>query len=335
MNAYPSVIRRKRIGSTAKWPGLREEQAGTSDKSNQQEESTVTRTPVVTPFRPPEPVAAVIPNGLVPPSCRPEVMTITPQIAQEWTSLNTRNRAVRYTKVAQYARDMKAGNWMLNGETVKIAADGTILDGQHRLYACIQADVPFETVVIRGLPPEAQDTIDTGMARKFADQLALRGEVNTPLLGAIARWALRWLRGAKMGGATDLDPTHEEMFALLEADPRIREACTWAVAVRGRFKSVAGSVWGMAWLLFHGSDHLAAEVFLEKVLSGEDCPAGHPALAFRNRIWNAREAGERLTPHEQLAYLIIAWNAFKEDRTLKLVKFPNGKLTVKTFPDVK
>ena len=82
----------------------------------------MTRTPVVTPFRPPEPVAAVIPNGLVPPSCRPEVMTITPQIAQEWTTLNTRNRAVRYTKVAQYARDMKAGNWMLNGETVKIAA---------------------------------------------------------------------------------------------------------------------------------------------------------------------------------------------------------------------
>ena len=95
---------------------------------------------------------------------------------------------------------------MLNGETVKIASDGTILDGQHRLYACIQAGVPFETVVIRGLPPEAQDTIDTGMARKFADQLALRGEVNTPLLAAITRWAMRWLRGAKMGGAADLDP---------------------------------------------------------------------------------------------------------------------------------
>jgi hypothetical protein len=295
----------------------------------------VSKPPVITPFRPPEPRVAADSNGASPPACKPEVMTVTPQIAQEWTGLNTRNRAVRYTKVAQYARDMRAGNWMLNGETVKIAADGTILDGQHRLYACIQAGVPFETVVIRGLPAEAQDTIDTGMARKFADQLALRGEVNTPLLGAIARWALRWLRGAKMSGATDLDPTHEEMFTLLEADPRIREACMWAVNVRGRFKSVSGSVWGMAWLLFHGSDHLAAEVFLDKCLTGEDCPAGHPALAFRNRIWNAREAGERLTTYEQLAYLIIAWNAFKEDRPLKLVKFPNGKLTVKNFPDVK
>ena len=291
--------------------------------------------PVITPFRPPEPAVAVNPNGTAPPVCKPEVMTITPDLAREWTGLNTRNRPVRYTKVAQYARDMRAGNWMLNGETVKIAADGTILDGQHRLYACIQAEMAFETVVIRGLAPEAQDTIDTGMARKFADQLTLRGEVNTPLLGAIARWALRWLRGVKMSGTTDQDPTHEEMLALLDADPRIREACVWAVAVRSRFKSVAGSVWGMAWLLFHGSDHLAAEVFLEKCLTGEDCPAGHPALAFRSRIWNAREAGERLTTYEQLAYLIIAWNAFKEDRPLKLVKFPNGKLTAKNFPEVK
>ena len=286
------------------------------------------------PFRPAEPDATAV-NGAAPAVCKPEVVTVTPDLAREWTGLNTRNRKVRYTKVAQYARDMRAGNWMLNGETIKIAADGTILDGQHRLYACIQAETPFETIVIRGLPLEAQDTIDTGMARKFADQLALRGEVNTPLLGAIARWALRWLRGAKMSGASELDPTHEEMFALLETDPRIREACTWAVAVRGRFRSVNGSVWGMAWLLFHGSDHLAAEVFLEKVLTGEDCPSGHPALAFRNRIWNAREAGERLTPYEQLAYLIIAWNAFKEDRPLKIVKFPNGKLTVKNFPEVK
>jgi hypothetical protein len=291
-------------------------------------------TPVITPFQPQDPAAAS-PDGTAPAVCKPEVLTITPDLAREWTGLNTRNRPVRYTKVAQYARDMKAGNWVLNGESVKIAGDGTILDGQHRLYACIQADVPFETLVVRGLLLEAQDTIDTGMARKFADQLALRGEVNTPLLGAIARWALRWLRGVKMSGSTELDPTHEEMFAFLEADPRVREACSWAVAVKGRFRSVNGSVWGMAWLLFHGSDHVAAEVFLEKVLTGEDCPAGHPALAFRNRIWNAREAGERLTPYEQLAYLIIAWNAFKEDRTMKLLKFTAGKLTAKNFPEVK
>lgn len=291
--------------------------------------------PVLTPFKPPEGKTAASPNGSTQAVPVPEIVTITPDLARDWTLLNTRNRKVRYMTVERFARDMAAGNWVLNGESIKIAADGTVLDGQHRLYACIKAETPFQSVVIRGLPLEAQDTIDTGMARKFADQLTLRGEVNTAILGAIARWAYRWLHGVKMSGATDQDPTHNEMFALLEAEPRIREASTFAVAARTRFKSVNGTVWGMAWLLFHGSDHLTAEVFLEKVLSGKDIGAGHPALAFRNRIWNAREAGERLTPYEQLAYLIIAWNAFKDDRPLKIVKFPNGKLTPKNFPEPK
>lgn len=288
-----------------------------------------------TPFLAPDASPAV--NGTEIAACKPEVatMTVTPDIAREWAEKNTRNRPVRYNKVAQFARDMKAGRWALNGETIKIDVDGNLLDGQHRVYACIQAEVPFVSVVITGLPPEAQDTIDTGIARRMADQLSLRGETNASLLAAIARWAFKWLRGIRMQGATEQEPTHEEMLALIDADPRLRDAATWGMAARAQFKSVAPSVWGMAWLVLHGSDHLTAEVFLHRALTGEDCPAGDPALAFRNRIYRAREDGERLNQYEQLAYLIIAWNAFKDGRTLKIVKFPNAKLSPKTFPEPK
>jgi hypothetical protein len=290
---------------------------------------------ITTPFRSPDTPAAASPNGSLPVVCKPEVMTITPEIALEWTGLNTHNRPVRYARVAQFARDMAAGKWVLNGESVKIATDGTIIDGQHRLYACIKAETPFETVVIRGLPLAVQDTVDTGAARKMSDQLSLRGEVNASLLASVARLALKWLHGVRGTGASDQEPTRAEMMAFIEIDPRLREAAAWANGARQRFKSVNGSVYGMAWLLFHGTDHLAAEVFLEKVLSGEDMKAGHPALAFRNRIWKARENGERLTQHVQLAYFIIAWNAFKEDRQLQFLQLPKKGLTPKTFPEPK
>ncbi len=291
--------------------------------------------PVVTPFKPPEPVADTSPNGSTPPVCKPEVMTVTPDLAREWTVLNTRNRNVRYTRVAQLARDMRAGNWMLNGESIKIAVDGTILDGQHRLYACMQAEVPFETLVVRGLPVEAQDTIDTGAVRSMADQFTLRGEVSANRLAAIARWAFKWMHGVRTKGATDQDPTHAEMLALLEAEPRIREATAWAENARKAFRPVNGSVYGIAWLLFHGTDHLAAEVFLDKVVTGVDLGAGHPALAFRNRVMRSRDIGERLNQYEQLGYLIIAWNAFKDDRTLAKLLPPRGGFTPKTFPEPK
>jgi len=268
-----------------------------------------------------------------PPSCKPEVMTVTPALAQEWATLNTRNRPVRYSRVERFARDMKAGKWLLNGETVKIAVNGTILDGQHRLYACIQSGVSFETVVIRGLPLEAQDTIDTGAARTMADQFGLRGEKCGTLLAAITRWAFAWLKGVRMTGHANASPTHAEMIALLEAEPRLRDATAWADHARKEFRPVTGSVYGMAWLLFHGSDDLAAEVFLRKVITGEDCPAGHPALAFRNRMMTARDDGQRLNQHEQLGYMIMAWKAFQEDRTLAKLLPPRGGFTPKTFPE--
>lgn len=293
-------------------------------------------TPVFTPFRPPEPVAVANPNGsTATPACKPEVMTVTPQLALEWTALNTHNRPVRYSRVDRFARDMKAGKWLLNGETVKIAADGTILDGQHRLYACIKAEVSFETVVIRGLSTEAQDTIDTGAARTMADQFSLRGEPHGTLLAAVVRWAYGWLHGVRVTGNSSAEPTHAEMIALVEAEPRIRDAAAWADTARRQFRSVNGSVWGMAWLLFHGADHLAAEVFLEGVVTGADLSAGHPALAFRSRIMNSRANAERLTKYEQLGYMIMAWNAFREERTLGKLLPPRGGFTPKTFPEPK
>lgn len=275
------------------------------------------------------------PNGRTapPPEIRAEVITVTPELAREWTALNTRNRNVRYGKVAQQARDMKAGTWALNGESVKIAVDGTILDGQHRLYACIQAEVPFTTFVVRGLPLEAQDTIDTGTARRMADQLAIRDEPNANIMAAIARQAYRWIHGIRMTGGTDKEATHSELLALMEAEPRIREATTWAVRARNAFRPVNASTWGMAWLLFHGTDYLTAEVFLEKVITGADIGLTHPAMAFRNRMTKARDNGERLNQYEQLGYLIMAWNAFKEGRTLGKLLPPRGGFTAKTFPE--
>jgi hypothetical protein len=265
-------------------------------------------------------------------------VTITPEMAQEWAERNTRNRPVRYARVARFARDMTAGRWSLNGQTILIADTGEIIDGQHRIYACIQAGVPFDSFVVTGLPHEVQDTVDTGAARTMGDQFTLHGEANGLLLAAVARWAHLWLNGVRGGkghGPGDADPTHAEMLALLEAEPRLRDAAAWADGARKTFRPVRGSVYGMAWLLFHGKDHLAAETFLDGVITGADLSKGHPALAFRNRILTARDTGERHSQFEQLAYFIYAWNAFREDRQLTRLQFPKGGLTPKNFPEPK
>src|SRR3990172_2754159 len=81
-----------------------------------------------------------------------EVVEITPDLAARWLLSNTHNRTMKVKAIARYAADIRSGAWYVNGETIKFAADGTLLDGQNRLRACIEAGRAFTSVVVRGLP---------------------------------------------------------------------------------------------------------------------------------------------------------------------------------------
>jgi hypothetical protein len=290
-----------------------------------------------------------------PAEIRAEMTEITPAMALEWMERHRKvvagkrvenggkardNRKIRWGDdgVAGYARDMRAGKWRRNGETVKIAWDDTIPDGQHRLYACMEAKVPFWCLVVTGVDPEDQDTIDIGIGRKFADQLAIKNEPNAVILASVTRWSLRWLHGVRSGttgGGGTYKPTQQEMLDFLALTPHLRDAATFAARARQSFKSVRASVYGMAWILFNGTDPIAAQVFLDRVLDGAELPQGHPVLAFRARIWNSVENQERLSEQEQLALMILAWNAWREDRELSRMQLPKGGLTPKNFPEPK
>ena len=279
---------------------------------------------------------------------------ITPEMAREWMERHRRvvaanrvanggkardNRVIRWGDdgVDGYARDMKAGRWDPNGESIKIAWDGTVPDGQHRLLAGMEAKVPFPSVVVTGVDPAGQDTTDIGIRRKFGDQLTIANEPNAVVLASVARWSLRWLHGVRAGtaGTAKYKPTQQELLSYLAVTPHLRDAAAFAVKARGSFKSVRASAWGMAWILFNSADPVAAQVFLDRAMDGAGLPSGHPVPAFRSRIWNAVENGERLNEQEQLALMVLAWNAWREDRELTRLQLPKGGLTSRNFPEPK
>jgi hypothetical protein len=289
--------------------------------------TTATTAAVRDPFRPPAPLPVPVAAPAV------EVMTITPELAREWLALNVLNRPVRNKHVSQLARDMKAGRWDLNGETIKRAVDGGVLDGQHRLRACVASQSSFRAFVISGLPPEAQQTIDIGAARRMSDHLSLDGEKNASVLASVARLGLIWLRGGRGRMSFEMDPTHAEMLAFVEAEPRLRDATDFAARVRKDLRPFRPAVWGVSWLLFTGVNDVAAQVFLERVRDGADIGIGHPAHTLRARIFRSKD--ERLTEWEQLALIITAWNHFRDETPITKLLFPKGGLTPKNFPEPK
>src|ERR1700712_1414339 len=105
-----------------------------------------------------------------------EVLDVSPSMAEEWLAKTPANRNIRRSAVDAYARDMLAGHWVLNGETVKISTTGHLLDGQHRLNAVVAAAVTVPMIVVSNIPAEVMATVDAGVKRTYADALRLQGE---------------------------------------------------------------------------------------------------------------------------------------------------------------
>lgn len=114
-------------------------------------------------------------------------ITITPEEALEILDKNTHNRKIKLENVNSIIHDLQHGHWQVNGDTIRIAPDGTLLDGQHRLSACEKSGIPLETFVVVNVPKLAQKTIDTGSKRSYVDVLTLRGETNPAALSSVIK----------------------------------------------------------------------------------------------------------------------------------------------------
>lgn len=102
------------------------------------------------------------------------VETVTPEIAAQMLSANTINRSLRHAHVAILAKQIMEGKWRTTSQGIAIAEDGTLLDGQHRLSAIIQANTAVEIAVARNCPKEIFPLIDqTMIVRKMSDSTGI------------------------------------------------------------------------------------------------------------------------------------------------------------------
>ena len=127
----------------------------------------------------------------------PEVVLVTPELATQLLEANTHNRPLTQSHVDRIAGRIRAGKWRFNGDTIKIAADGDVLDGQHRLWAIIEARIPVETIIVYGIDREAFATIDTvRKMRSHGDTIALNGQKrHRNVIGSALAWLIRWQTG--------------------------------------------------------------------------------------------------------------------------------------------
>jgi hypothetical protein len=71
-----------------------------------------------------------------------EVITITPEMAQEWLDRGGTNRKITRRRIEAMSAAILRGEWRLTGEAIKLDKDGHVRDGQNRLHAIVEAGVP-------------------------------------------------------------------------------------------------------------------------------------------------------------------------------------------------
>lgn len=258
-----------------------------------------------------------------------EVMIVTPEEAQAWLGANHKNRRIRSVGVSAYAKDMAAGRWTLNGESIKIDKHGNLVDGQHRLSAVIESDSPVEMLVVTGLEPEAMDTVDTGMKRTTADVLGMGGEKNQTILAAMLRRLVLRSEGRHIIQGTAA-PTMASALAYLGDHSDVRYSAEFA-ANSGITKIIAPSVIGCGHWLFGQIDTTARDFFMGRIID-EDVPPNHPARTLKGKMIAQRLAGKRPTSDETMYYLIRSWNLYRNGETPTRIHLPREGLSNANFP---
>jgi hypothetical protein len=259
-----------------------------------------------------------------------EVIQVTPKLAEKWLTQNTHNRRVRENAVLGYARDMESGNWAENGEAIKFAADGTLLDGQHRLHAVALSGATVPMLVVTGLKNATQETMDDGRKRSVADALTLRGEHNAVQLAAITRRAYMWRQGVYRNTGA-LPPTNTECLNFLESNPRLRESTTIAVSLR-KPTALPASILGLTHWVFFDIDSEDTTWFFDRLGSGVGLEQYHPVWTLRKRAAELAQESGRVPEDMLLAFVIKAWNAYRDGTEMKLLRFKPGGAQPEKFP---
>jgi hypothetical protein len=251
----------------------------------------------------------------------PTIETITPEQAGRLLESNQHNRSLRQAWVDSLAAMMTRGEWVLDGATIKISEDGTLLDGQHRLAAIVASGVSLDMVVVRGLSIGAQDTVDVGRGRRLADVLAIEGHTDAHALGAAISFLHRYRTGQRMDTSRATAPTPQQALALIEETPELRESVRVA---RRLTKEIGGPIGVFAGLhhVFGKVDQGAADDFFAHLTSGLDLQRGDPVWHLRRHILRPRS--DRTYAHTSYyvaGITIKAFNYRRAGRTIELLLF--------------
>ena len=250
-------------------------------------------------------------------------VTITPEMAVEILEMNKINRPLRQEKVNTIARQIVAGKWRYNGQTIKITHTLDVLDGQHRLWAIIEAKRGVETLVAFGIDREAFETIDTLQTnRTLGDTIALEGQLQyRNYVGQALAWLIRYERGTIEKYRAPVNRIeNSDVKEAYRNNPNIVHAVQQGVKVR---KLCNASLASFFYYVLANQNTALAEKFIEILRDPSKTKVAHPFYLLRHYLVSERTHKD---PLKVIALMIKAANAAYAGKELTALEWrPQGR----------
>lgn len=234
------------------------------------------------------------------------IVTMTPDWATRLLLTNEKNRQISKNAVSAMVRDMIAGDWRLNGAAIRLDEHGNLVDGQHRLTACVVANVPFETVMVTGLDAEDRLTIDRGRPRGIGDNLSIAYGIPG------GKHVAATIRNLVIFAKQDLgaSPTIAEYKHILDLHPEVQDSAALSLNSQPARPALLAAIHYVG--SHHQNEPERANAFVQVFKTGIPDYDGDAAHALREMLIRERTKGVRRADFKTYSLFANMWDKFCE-----------------------
>jgi len=261
---------------------------------------------------------------------RVSIRNIQPQeaalILKGHEASGAKQRKIKRTQVDLLVHVLQERQWVFNGQSISIGENGALVNGLHRLTACMRAGLPLLTLFVEDVPASglAFDTSDQGPKRSIADVLGVHGHADRKILSAVVRIIFLYENRDWSWNSVGFSGTRPmstlDALAIVDKHKMVKESLRY-----GRGCAIASpSIIAAMHYLCSLRDHELADMFFESLVTGENVQHGEPLQLLRRRLERDRELLKR-DRARQLYLITRAWNATRSGESLATIPLPRDR----------
>jgi len=256
--------------------------------------------------------------------------TITPEMARKLLERNDKNRNVSERQVEYLAAEILNDRFMFNGESIIVAENGALLDGQHRLMAVVKADKSIESILIEGVPNEAQKTIDVGTSRTAANVLSMEGiKYSTAVAKGVRAILMNLSISTKKDGGRI--SSSEILAAYKKEETLLSEMVSYTIHLYNVSSKIISAGQSFAYLYLFSLEDRLAKQFIKEIYTGQQVGLSNAAILLRNRLIDDKLSRKKLTDTHKRDLVITAWKKYLRGEINENLKPTSEDLSITAY----